>query len=214
MTVSALTLITLGLMFLIGFLADTIGRNTPIPRVSILMIAGFFIGPNGLDLLPVSTRSWMPVVSDMALVMIGFLLGSSLKWSSLKKSGMLVLWITISVVLVTAVMVGGGLWIAGIPLPLALLYGGIAPATAPAATVDVVHEVNAQGKFTEALLKVIAIDDALGLIVFSLMLAAAQIFFIGGNGMDTLHMGGEGYCVINFDRGNSWWPDELFGRIP
>ncbi|GKT30979.1 cation:proton antiporter, partial [Aduncisulcus paluster] len=75
MTVSALTLIPLGMLFMVGFIADTIGRNTPIPRVSILMVAGFMIGPSGFDLLPVSTHSWMPVVSDMALVMIGFLLG-------------------------------------------------------------------------------------------------------------------------------------------
>ena len=191
MTVSALTLITLGILFMVGFLADTIGRNTPIPRVSILMVAGFIIGPNGFDLLPGSTQSWMPVVSDMALVMIGFLLGSSLKYDSLRRSGMLVLWITLGVVGATALLVGGGLWLAGIPLPLALIYGGIAPATAPAATVDVVHEVNAKGRFTEVLLKIIALDDALGLILFSLMLAAAQMLASGdGGGVATLIHGG------------------------
>ncbi|CCO22358.1 cation:proton antiporter [Maridesulfovibrio hydrothermalis] len=191
MTISALTLITLGLLFIIGFAADSIGRYTPIPRVSVLMVAGFFIGPSGFDLLPVSTQSWMPVVSDMALVMIGFMLGSSLKYESLKLSGMLVLWVTVFVVGITALMVGGGMWLAGIPLPLALLCGGIAPATAPAATVDVVHEVDAKGRFTESLLKIIAIDDALGLIIFSLMLAAAQMMSLGGGSMDTLMMGGK-----------------------
>jgi len=190
MSVSALTLITLGLLFMVGFLADTIGSKTPIPRVSILMIAGFIIGPNGFDLLPVSSRSWMPVVSDMALVMIGFLLGSSLQYKSMLRSGMLVLWITLGVVGATALIVGGGLWLAGIPLPLALIYGGIAPATAPAATVDVVHEVNAKGRFTEVLLKIIALDDALGLIIFSLMLAAAQMLASGGSSIETLMHGG------------------------
>ncbi len=190
MSVSALTLITLGLLFIVGFVADTIGRNTPIPRVSILMIAGFFIGPSGFDLLPVSTKAWMPIVSDMALVMIGFLLGSSLKLDSLKRSGVLVLWVTVLVVGVSAFMVGGGLWLAGIPLPLALIYGGIAPATAPAATVDVIHESKSGGHFTEAVLKIIAIDNGLGLIVFSLMLALAQMLFTGGNGLDILHVGG------------------------
>lgn len=191
MTVSAMTLITLGLLFMVGFLADIIGKNTPIPRVSILMVAGFMIGPSGFDILPVRAQSWMPVVSDMALVMIGFLLGSSLKYDSLRRSGMLVFWITLGVVGSTALIVGGGLWLAGIPLPLALIYGGIAPATAPAATVDVVHEVNAKGRFTEVLLKIIALDDALGLIVFSLMLAAAQMLTSGGGSMDTLIMGGK-----------------------
>ena len=191
MTVSALTLITLGMLFMVGFLADTIGRNTPIPRVSILMVAGFLIGPSGFDLLPVSTQSWMLVVADIALVMIGFLLGSSLQYASLRRSGMLVLWITLGVVGATALIVGGGLWLAGIPLPLALIYGGIAPATAPAATVDVVHEVNAKGRFTEVLLKIIALDDALGLIVFSLMLAAAQMLVSGGGSVETLIHGGK-----------------------
>lgn len=191
MTVSAMTLITLGLLFMVGFLADIIGKNTPIPRVSILMVAGFMIGPSGFDILPVCAQSWMPVVSDMALVMIGFLLGSSLKYDSLRRSGMLVFWVTLGVVGSTALIVGGGLWLAGIPLPLALIYGGIAPATAPAATVDVIHEVNAKGRFTEVLLKIIALDDALGLIVFSLMLAAAQMLTSSGGSMDTLIMGGK-----------------------
>ncbi|TIH19305.1 cation:proton antiporter [Marinifilum sp. JC120] len=197
MTVSALTLITLGMLFMVGFLADTIGRNTPIPRVSILMVAGLLIGPSGLDLLPVSTQHWLPVVSDMALVMIGFQLGSSLKYDSLLKSGVLVFWITFGVVAAAAIIVSGGLWLVGIPLPLALIYGGIAPATAPAATVDVVREVNATGMFTEILLKLIALADALGLIVFSIMLAAAHMLSNGGGGVDILLLGAKdiGYAV-------------------
>ncbi|WP_031480537.1 cation:proton antiporter [Maridesulfovibrio frigidus] len=190
MTTSALTLITLGLLFLLGLVADFIGRSTFIPRVSTLMVFGFCIGPAGFDVLPAETSEWIEVVSDMALVMIGFILGSSLKISDFKKNGRLVIVITIAVVLATSTIVGLGLWMSGIPLYLALLYGGIAPATAPAATIDVIHESKAQGPFTDSLIKIVATDDALGLIIFSLMIAGAQMILSSGGSLETLVLGG------------------------
>jgi Kef-type K+ transport system membrane component KefB len=67
-----------------------------------------------------------------------------------------------------------GLLLAGVRLDVALLLAGIAPATAPAATADVVHEVRAHGRFSGTLLGIVAVDDAWGLILFSLMLTAAH----------------------------------------
>ncbi|SDK93942.1 transporter, CPA2 family (TC 2.A.37) [Maridesulfovibrio ferrireducens] len=190
MVSSALSLITLGLLFLVGLVADFIGRRTPLPRVSALLVFGFCIGPSGFDVLPVTTNHWMPLVSDMALAMIGFLLGNSLKFSEIKESGRAVISISIAVVVITAVMVSFGLWMVGIPLQLALLYGGLAPATDPASTADVINESKAKGRFTKTLLGITAIDDAWGLILFSFMLAAAQMIMLGGGSMNILMTGG------------------------
>ncbi len=74
-----------------------------------------------------------------------------------------------------AVLTGTGLAILGAPLEVALLLAGIAPATAPAATLDVVRELRARGKFTDTLLDIVAIDDAWGLMLFSLLLAVTHI---------------------------------------
>ncbi|WP_320172956.1 cation:proton antiporter [Maridesulfovibrio sp.] len=186
MSVSALTLMTLGFLFFLGLIADLIGRNTPVPRVSALIVFGILIGPAGFNLLPVSIGHWMPIVSDIALASIGFLLGNSFNVSEIRKSGKAVLSISLFVAISTAVGVAGGLWLFGCSLPVALIYGGIAPATDPASTVDVIRESKVEGEFPDTLLKITAIDDAWGLIVFSLMFAAAQIEMLDGGGLHTL----------------------------
>ncbi|MGI9287138.1 MAG: cation:proton antiporter [Pseudomonadales bacterium] len=170
----AAILITFGGIFLIGLLADLLGRNTPLPRVTVLLLAGFLIGPSVLDLLPEFTRNWFPVLANIALAMVGFLLGQRLTRRQLRELGRSVLGMSAGEVVVTALLVFGVLALFGAPIEAALLLAGIAPATAPATTVDVVHEYHAEGRFTDSLLGIVAIDDAWGLIIFSVLLATAQ----------------------------------------
>jgi len=165
----------MGGLFILGMLADLLGRYSPLPRVTILLIAGIIIGPSGFDVLPVFTHDWFPVLTNIALAMVGFLLGQKLAVSSLKGLGKSVLALSAGEVLLASVLTGAGLVLLGAPLELALLLAGIAPATAPAATFDVVREIRAKGKFTDTLLDIVAIDDAWGLVLFSLLLAAAQM---------------------------------------
>jgi Kef-type K+ transport system membrane component KefB len=173
----ATTLITLGLLFLGGLLTDYIGRYTVLPRVSALIIFGFLIGPSVLDLLPEMSTDWFPYVTDMILVMVGFLLGNSLTIAGLKESGRSVVAISLSVVIVTTLIVSAGLWSIGVPLPLALLCGGIASSTDPTATMDVVRELKVKNQPSRILLRIVAIDDAWGLIIFSLLLVAIQFLY-------------------------------------
>jgi Kef-type K+ transport system membrane component KefB len=114
--------------------------------------------------------------------MIGFLLGQQLTRSKLARLGRVVLTVSGSVVLCTPVIVFLGLMLFGAPLVVALLLAGIATATAPAASVDVVREARASGDFSDILLGIVAIDDAWGLIVFTLLLAAAEMV-VGQNGV-------------------------------
>ena len=165
----------MGGLFLLGMLADLLGRHSPLPRVTILLIAGFVIGPSGFDVLPAFIHDWFPVLTNIALAMVGFLLGQKLVLSSLKELGHSVLALSAGEVLLAAILTGAGLLLLGAPLELALLLAGIAPATAPAATLDVVRELRAKGKFTDTLLDIVAIDDAFGLVLFSLLLAAAHM---------------------------------------
>ena len=106
--------------------------------------------------------------------MVGFLLGGKLSLSNLRRVGRQVLGISLFEVLGVALLVLAVLWLAGAPLPLAMVLAGIAPASAPAAVNNVVEEQGAEGEFTDTLLGIVAIDDAWGLIVFSLLLALAQ----------------------------------------
>lgn len=173
---NAKTLIALGVLFLCGFATDAIGRRTRLPRVTLLLILGFVIGASELDFLYPHEGKLFPVVTNIALAMVGFLLGERFTLSSLREHGKLVLWISIAEVIATALVVLVGLLLIGVQMDIALLLAGIAPATDPAATTDVVKETKADGKFTRTLLGVVGIDDAWGLILFSLMLTAAQVW--------------------------------------
>jgi len=172
---TAKTLITIGLLFLLGLLTDALGRRTKLPRVTLLLIFGFLIGPAGLGFLNPSDGKWFSLITDMALVMIGFLLGEKITLSSLRQHGRFVLWLSVTEVIGTALVVFIGLLVMRVPFDIALLLAGIAPATDPAASTDVVHETRAHGVFTNTLLGIVAVDDAWGLMVFSLMLTVAQV---------------------------------------
>jgi Kef-type K+ transport system membrane component KefB len=167
-------LLTVGGIFLIGLFADLLGRHTPLPRVTLLLLAGILIGPEVLDLLPAFTDQWFPLLTNLALAMIGFLIGQKITPDALRRLGRQVLILSTSKVVLAAAAVFGGMLLFGVPLAAALLLAGIAPATAPAATFDVVHELEAEGEFTDTLLGIVAVDDAWGIILFSLLLSVAE----------------------------------------
>ncbi|MBK1707329.1 cation:proton antiporter [Halochromatium glycolicum] len=167
-------LLTVGGIFLIGLCADFLGRHTFLPRVTLLLLAGILVGPEVLDLLPDFTEQWFPVLTNLALAMIGFLIGQSIQPESLRRLGRRVLILATSKVALAALLVFVGLLLLGVQLEAALLLAGIAPATAPAATFDVVHESQAEGEFTDTLLGIVAIDDGWGIILFSVLLSIAE----------------------------------------
>jgi Kef-type K+ transport system membrane component KefB len=179
-------LITLGALFLVGLLTDLLGRRTPLPRVTLLLLAGFFIGPWGLNVLPDLGKEWFPVVTDIALSMVGFLVGHNMTFHSLQKRGKPVFSISIGEVLGAAVAMFVGLVWMGFRPEIALLLAGIAPASDPVATIDVIHEIGGKGEFSRTLESVVAIDDAWGLIMFSFLLAIAQALYGSGEGWDML----------------------------
>ena len=179
-------LIVFGSLFLIGLLSDLAGRRTPLPRVTLLLLAGFLIGPTVLDWLPDFAGDWFPVLTGVALTMIGFLLGQKLTLPTLRELGRAVIAMSVCEVAVTAFLVFSVLLAFGVQLEIALLLAGIAPATAPAAIVDVVQELDARGKFTDTLLGIVAIDDAWGLMLFSVLLALVHGLTGQGNPAEVL----------------------------
>ncbi len=186
---TGIALITIGGLLLLGLFTDFLGQHTPLPRVTFLILLGILIGPDVLDILPEINDRWFEGIADMALVMIGFLLGEKLTTSALREYGRLVLLISASVVLSTALLMLGGLILIGEPIEIALLLAAIATATAPAATADVVHEAKGKGRFSNVLLGIVAVDDAWGLIIFSLMLTAAQGIAGHGSGWESFVAG-------------------------
>jgi Kef-type K+ transport system membrane component KefB len=168
---TAQILLTLGAMLLLGLATDVIGQRTFLPRVTLMLLFGMLIGPEILNLIPTVITDRFELIANMALLMVGFLLGGRLTRDTLRRSGREIISISIIAVIGTALLVFLGLILVGVPLDIAILLGCIASATAPAATVDIVIESGYKGRFADLLLAVVALDDAWGLIIFSLGLA-------------------------------------------
>jgi NhaP-type Na+/H+ or K+/H+ antiporter len=137
MDLSAQFLLTIGGLLLLGMLTSFLATRTFLPRVTLLLIFGAIIGREILDIIPRVFSDNFEIISDMALLMVGFLLGGKLTRESWKTSGRQVLWISIVAALMTAIAVCVGLIWAGAPKGVAVLMGCIASATAPAD--DAVH---------------------------------------------------------------------------
>ena len=138
------------------------------PRVTLLLLCGFAVGGSGFDLIPPDLTALYPVLSAIALTMVSFLLGGSLKLSRLRRYGAAILFISVSIVIVTICLVASGLYLLGLPIGLCVLLGAIATATDPAATNDVIRQSGVDNDLTRTLRGIVAIDDAWGLIAFSL----------------------------------------------
>ncbi|MGR3462461.1 MAG: cation:proton antiporter [Roseovarius sp.] len=179
-------LIALGALFLVGLAADAIGRRTRLPRVTLLLICGIALGGAGLDVIPADLSALYDILSVTALTMVAFLLGNTLTGATLRRHGRAILSISIMVVLATVVLVAAGLWLMGVPAPVALLLGAIATATDPVATQDSLRQSGARGAFPDLLRGIVAVDDAWGVLVFALAVVVA-----GGiaGGADLAHLG-------------------------
>jgi len=161
-------LLTLGGILLLGLITSTIGRKTALPRVTLLLIFGVLIGQQGLNLIPPLFADNFEIIADMALLMIGFLLGGKLTKNSLRHSVKNVLWISLSAALCASLVVSVGLMLLGVPKEIAILLGCLASATDPAAIFDVINEGKHRGRFKNLLLSVVAIDDAWALLLFAI----------------------------------------------
>ena len=165
------------------------------PDVTAYLIAGLIIGPYGLGRLGVEGLGFISaesveavsMINTAALGFIAFSIGSEFRLSSLKHTGRAAVVIGIFQALAAALMVDGALlvlhFIMGeeiLPMPVVLTLGAIASATAPAATLMVVRQYKAHGPLTSLLLPIVALDDAVGLVVFSVSFGIARAM-LGGS---------------------------------
>ncbi len=166
----SLLLATFGSMLLAGLALDALGRLTSVPRITLLVLFGLVVGPAGIDLLPINPHDWHDIVAKLALTMIAFLLGGELSKATLTSHGRAIITVSLAVTLASPVTIGLGLAAVGVPVAMVLLLAGIGLAADPAATRDVVNGAGRTGPFAKTLLGVVAIDDAWGVIVFSVIL--------------------------------------------
>ena len=179
-------LVLVGGLLLAGYAAHLLGGRLHVPRVTLLILLGVLCGPHLLDIVPPSLAEWFPYVAHFALAMVGFLLGEAFVGKELSKIGRRIFLVPLTYCLFAALAVFLATFAVEWSLSTALLLAGIAPSSAPAATLDVIRENQAKGQLADTLKRVVAIDDAYGIVLFSLLLAAAE--GIVGQGSATIEI--------------------------
>lgn len=173
---SAGIILCLAVILFSGFLLTRITKKLKLPNVTGYILAGVLIGPYLLNVIPVNLIMNMSFLTDIALAYIAFGVGKYFKLSTLKKTGKKVIIITIFESLIAgAVVTLTMLFIFKLPLSFSLLLGAIGCATAPASTIMTIRQYHAKGEFVDVLLQVVALDDAVALIAFSVCTAIINL---------------------------------------
>ncbi|MDE5715729.1 MAG: cation:proton antiporter [Anaeroplasmataceae bacterium] len=168
-------LLSLSIMLLAGFLMTRITKLLKLPNVSGYIIGGILIGPYCLKLVSKDMLEHMDFVSDIALSFIAFGVGKFFKKEVLKKAGSKVIIITIFEALMAMLLVTISMhFLFKLSWQFSLILGAIASATAPASTMMTIKQYKAKGEFVDVLLQVVALDDIVCLLAFSVATAIAS----------------------------------------
>lgn len=181
-------LISIAVALLAGLLMTRLMNRFHLPDVTAYLVAGVILGPcllgrlglPGLGFTSFEEVQLLQPISDVALGFIAFAIGSEFRLTHLRKTGGAAVTVGIIQAVTATVLVDLSLFalhlVLGdkLPIPAVITLGAIAAATAPAATLMVVRQYKAKGPVTDILLPVVALDDAVGLIIFAISFGAAQ----------------------------------------
>ena len=192
MSQTASIFLSLSVALLAGLLLSRLAKKVQLPAVTAYLVAGVLIGPFVLGRIGISgigitgeQIEGLGLISDLALGFIAFSMGSEFRISQLKRIGKQATFVGVFQALFTTVIVDAALIILHLIIPdkfslqSAIVLGAVATATAPAATLMVVKQYKAKGPVTDILLPVVALDDAVGLVVFAISFGIARSL---GNG--------------------------------
>ncbi len=168
------TLAIIGLIIILAYLGSKVIQRIGIPQVVGFILAGVLLGSSFLNVVPISLVHELNFISEIALGLIGFDMGSHLRFEELRRLGRSIMFILLGEAFGAFLLVAGGVYLITHSTYTALVFGALAAATAPAATVDVLAEYRAKGPLTTTLLAVVGLDDALALLLFSFAVAIAE----------------------------------------
>ncbi len=186
-------LLSLSIALFVGLMLSRVAKLFKLPAVTAYLIAGILVGPYllgnfdvpGLGFISMEDVDSYSIICDVALGFIAFSIGNEFRLSQLKSTGKQatvigIVQAVVTTLLVDAVLIGVHFAMPDkLPLPAAIILGAIASATAPAATLMVVRQYKAKGKLTDILLPVVALDDAVGLVLFAISFGIAKALMSG-----------------------------------
>lgn len=162
---------SVGLLLLVGYLLGQLSEKIKLPAITGYILAGVVIGTSGLKMIRHENMEMLYVLSEVTLSFIAVIIGGEFSFHKLKLYGKKIIILTLAQMLLTFMLVSGGLLLLGLPNYVSFMLGAISAATAPAATVVIVEKLKAKGKFVDYLYGIVALDDAGTVILFSLAFA-------------------------------------------
>ena len=176
-------IISVALMLIAGFLLTRVTKLLRLPNVTAYIVAGILIGPYCLNLVPQRFIDGTSFLSDIALAFIAFSTGEFFKLDVLKKNGMKVVWISVfESVLASLLVFVLTFFILHMDLAFSIVLSALASATAPASTMMTIRQTGAKGDFVDTLLQVVALDDVVGLVLYSVAISIALASLSGSQG--------------------------------
>ena len=174
-------IISIALMLASGFLMTRLTKKLKLPNVTAYIITGMILGPFVLNLVPSNIIKGMDFLSDIALAFIAFSMGEFFKFSVLKKNGGKVFVITLFETIITSILIFiVTFFVLHMNIAFAIVLSALAAATAPTSTVMTIRQTGAKGDFVNILLEVIALDEIIGLLAYSIAISVALSLEMGG----------------------------------
>lgn len=167
-------LASLGVILLLALLAGHIVKWLRVPEVTGYILTGIALGPSLLGWISADNLSALQVLSEVALGLILFSIGTVFEFGKIQRIGKQLAIITVLEAFAVFLFVAGGMLLIGQPLNIAIILGTMAIETAAASTLMVLREANAQGPLTELLSGVFALDNLLCLFLFNIVVAVIE----------------------------------------
>ena len=176
----SVVILSVGIILMSGFLMTRLTKLLKLPNVTAYIIAGILIGPFCLNAVPQNVIEGSAFVSDIALAFIAFSAGEFFRFSSFKGKGKQLAIITIFESLAASFVVFVLLYfILRVGLVFSLVLAALASATAPASTLMTIRQTKAKGDFVDTLISVVALDDVVSLLAFSVAISVAMAVTAG-----------------------------------
>ena len=170
----AVIIIAIAIMLLCGFLMTRITKKLKLPNVTAYIVTGILIGPFCLNLIPQTIITGTEFLADIALAFIAFSTGEFFKFSKLKNNAGKVVIIALAEALTASLFVFIlTFWILRLNLAFSIVLAALASATAPASTMMTIRQTQAKGDFVDTLLQVVAYDDIVALLAYSIAISVA-----------------------------------------
>ena len=171
---AAAVIISVALMLFSGFMATRLTKRLRLPDVTAYIVSGILIGPYCLHLVPPKIIDGTDFLPDIALAFIAFGTGEFFRMSILRKNGLKVVIITILEACLTSLLIFAVVYyVLRLNFAFSVVLGALASATAPASTMMTIRQTGAKGDFVNTLLQVVALDDVVGLIEYSIAISVA-----------------------------------------